>query len=111
MIRAHIDVVTDDLGNAASFLQEWRFLSDERRLAIGKRRDAYEARFRDVVEQGITNGEMSQSTDPALSATMVLSALNGLATWYRPGGRLTSAQIADRYAEVFRRGLSANPPR
>jgi AcrR family transcriptional regulator len=50
MIRAHIDVVTDDLGNAASFLQEWRFLSDERRLAIGERRDAYEARFRDVIE-------------------------------------------------------------
>src|SRR3954466_16092202 len=27
MIAAHIGVITDDLGNAISFLQEWRFLS------------------------------------------------------------------------------------
>src|SRR6476619_2348562 len=38
MIAAHIEVIADDLGNASSFLQEWRFLSPERREAIASRR-------------------------------------------------------------------------
>src|SRR5690242_8957180 len=37
MIDAHIGVIADDLGNATSFLQEWRFLSPERRQAIADR--------------------------------------------------------------------------
>src|SRR3954452_9644251 len=53
MVAAHIGVIADDLGNAISFLQEWRFLSPDRRQAIAARRDAYEARFRAVIEAGI----------------------------------------------------------
>lgn len=105
MIRAHIEVVTDDLGNAASFLQEWRFLSDDRRASVAGRRDAYEARFRDVIEQGMASGEMTPTADPALAAILILSALNGIATWYRPSGALTPPDIADRYARLLLDGL------
>src|SRR3954465_15014994 len=50
MIAAHIEVIADDLGNASSFLQEWRFLSQERRAAVAARRDGYEGQFRSAIE-------------------------------------------------------------
>ena len=63
MIRAHIRVVTDDLGNASSFLHEWRFLSDERRADVARRRDGYEARFRDVIAAGHRRAGSSSPAD------------------------------------------------
>jgi AcrR family transcriptional regulator len=105
MIESHIGVIADDLGNATSFLQEWRFLSPDRRHAIAERRDGYEARFRIVIEEGIASGELDQTTDPHLAATLILTVLNGVAGWYRPTGSLTPAQIADRFIVMLLGGL------
>jgi AcrR family transcriptional regulator len=105
MISAHIGVIAVDLGNASSFLQEWRFLSPDRRRTIADRRDRYEARFRAVLEEGIAATEFDSSLEPHLAATLILSALNGVAAWYRPTGSLTPAQIADRYTSMLLGGL------
>lgn len=112
MTRAHIGVVTDDLGNAVSFLDEWRFLSAERRTAVAARRRAYERRFRRVIAQGVEGGDFASDTDPRLAATWMLSALNGIAVWYQPHGELSPEAIADRYADLFLGGLTgpADPP-
>lgn len=110
MVRAHIGVVTDDLGNAVSFLDEWRFLSPERRTAVAARRRRYERRFRQVIADGIAAGDFEPGTDPRLAATWMLSALNGIAVWYRPDGDLDPRAIADRYADLFLGGLTC-PPR
>jgi len=109
MVRAHISVVTDDLGNAVSFLDEWRFLSPERRTAVAARRRRYERRFRKVIAQGVAAGDFKPGTDPRLAATWMLSALNGIAVWYRPDGELTPEAIADRYADLFLGGLTCPP--
>ena len=110
MIRAHIRVVTDDLGNAASFLSEWRFLSDERRADVARRRDAYEALYRDVIEQSVAAGAFEADTDPHLAAILVLSALNGVAVWYRADGELSPDQIGERFAGLFLDGLRTREP-
>ena len=109
MIAAHIAVIADDLGNAASFLQEWRFLSPERREAIATRRDGYEAPFRTRDRGGIAAGEFDGDVDPHLAATLILSALNGVAGWYRPTGALTAGQIADRYTDLLLRAADDYP--
>jgi AcrR family transcriptional regulator len=105
MIEAHIRVMADDLGNAISFLQEWRFLSADRRQAIADRRDGYEARFRTVIEEGIAGGEFDDGIDPNLAATLILSSVNGIAAWYRPTGALTPREIAERYTSMLLGGL------
>lgn len=109
MISAHVGVVTDDLGNASSFLHEWRFLSVERRAQIAARRDAYEARFRFVIENGMASGEMDPAVDPGLAARALLSALNGVAAWFRPTGQFTPARIADHLTGLFLDGLRRHP--
>ena len=108
MIRGHVAVVTSSQKDAAVFLHEWRFLSSERRDDIAARRDAYEALFRDVIAEGSANGEF-RGVDARLTAMAILSALNGIATWFSPDGDLTPDQIADQHADLFIHALEAAP--
>ena len=105
MIRAHVTVVTSAQKDAAVFLDEWRFLSAERRAEIAARRDDYEGLFRRAISEGVASGEFGR-VDPRLTAMVILSALNGIATWYRPEGNLSPAAIADRHADLFLRALT-----
>jgi AcrR family transcriptional regulator len=106
MIRGHVAVVTSAQKDATVFLHEWRFLSQARRDEIAKRRDDYEALFRRAIADGVASGEFGR-VDPALTAMVILSALNGIATWYRPEGNLTPSAIADRHADLFLRSLTS----
>jgi TetR/AcrR family transcriptional regulator, cholesterol catabolism regulator len=105
LVRAHVRVVTEDVGEASVFIHEWRHLSDDRREAVLERRDAYEQRFRAAITGGIASGAFTMA-DPSLAATFVLTALNGIPTWYRPGGSASPAQLADLYADLAVRSLT-----
>ena len=108
LVEAHVEVVTADPQRSSVFVTEWRHLAPGRRASIADRRDAYEARFRSAVEDGVAVGAFA-ATDPALAATFLLTALNGIATWYRPDGRLSPDRIADHYVELALRSLSEDP--
>jgi AcrR family transcriptional regulator len=99
LVEAHVEVVTADPERSSVFVTEWRHLSGERRASIAVRRDAYEARFRGAIADGIAIGAFRQ-TDPALAAAFLLTAVNGIASWYRPDGRLSPDRIADHYVEL-----------
>ena len=103
--EAHVETVTADPDRASVFVTEWRHLSPDRREAIRDRRDSYEQRFRGLIEDGIAVGAFRQ-TDAALAAAFILSALNGIAAWYRPDGRLSADRIADHYVDLALRSLS-----
>lgn len=99
IVRAHVGVVTGDLERATVFVHEWRSLDGEGRMRMAKRRDAYERRFRLIVADGIEAGAFA-SSDPTATAAFILTALNGLVSWYRPEGRLGSAEVAELYADL-----------
>ena len=99
LTRAHVEVVTDDLGRATVFVHEWRSLDADLRMRMAKRRDAYERRFRSVIADGVESGEFAP-VDPIAAAAFILTALNGLVAWYRPDGRLATSTIADLYVDL-----------
>lgn len=105
LVEAHVEVVTADPQRSSVFVTEWRHLSPDRRARIAARRDAYEARFRETIADGIATGAFVQ-TDPAIAATFLLTALNGVASWYRPHGRLSPDRIADHFVDLALRSLS-----
>jgi AcrR family transcriptional regulator len=111
LVRAHVGVVTDDIERASVFVHEWRALDPGRRDDIARRRDAYEGRFRTAIADGVETGAFAP-VDPATTAAYILTALNGLVTWYRPGGRLSARSIADIYADLSLRAVQASggPP-
>lgn len=104
LVRAHVQVLTADVDEAGVFVNEWRALGDARRAAILTRRDAYQRRFRAHVEAGIAVGAFAM-TDPAIATTAVLSAINGVAAWYDPAGRLPADRIADHLVDLCLRML------
>lgn len=110
LVRAHVGVITDDPGAAAVFVHEWRFLAPERRAGILARRDRHEARFRRLISDGVAEGEFGL-VDPAIAAAFILGALNSIATWYRPEGRLPASGIADRYADLALGALAGEASR
>ncbi len=105
LVEAHVEVVTADPERSSVFVTEWRHLSEPSRVTISERRDRYETRFRDVIGDGIAVGSF-RPTDPAIAATFILTALNGIATWFRADGRLSPDRIADHYVELALRSLS-----
>jgi AcrR family transcriptional regulator len=106
LVSAHVGVITADVGESSVFVHEWRALGPERRSAVLARRDAYEARFRKHISEGIAIGVFGL-TDPAVAATVLLTALNGVATWYDPNGRLPADRVGDHLVGLTMRMLSA----
>jgi AcrR family transcriptional regulator len=104
LVRSHADVLTADVDEASVFVSEWRALGPERRREILERRDAYQARFRRRIQDGIAVGAFAM-TDPSIAASTILSALNGIATWYDPAGRLPADRIADHLVDLTTRML------
>ena len=105
LVESHVEVVTADPRRSSVFVTEWRHLSEPRRTAVAARRDDYESRFRETIADGVSVGAFA-ATDPAIAASFVLTALNGIATWFRADGRLSADRIADHYVELSLRALT-----
>lgn len=105
LVRAHVAVLTSDVDEASVFVHEWRALEPEHRRAILERRDAYQDRFRRRIEAGIAVGAFAM-TDPSIAASTILSAINGVAGWYDPAGRLPADRIADHLVDLSMRMLA-----
>jgi AcrR family transcriptional regulator len=109
MIGAHVLVVASGRQRAHVFLFEWVSLGPERREAVARSRDAYEGYFTKVIAEGVAAGELDHE-DPRMAAIFLLSAMNGLAHWYRPDGPLGPEAIAGQYADLFLHGLRRAQP-
>ena len=105
LIVAHVCVVTGGPEAATVFDREWRHLEDVRRNEIRGRRDAYERRFRGLIEDGIATGEFV-AVDPSIASAFLLTALNAVGTWYQPDGLRSPGELADAYADLALRSLS-----
>ncbi len=73
-------------------------------------RDRYEKLLRACITQGVESGEF-KNVDPALAGRVVLSVINGLSRWFRPGGRLTIAQVIDQYLDIILGGIARDGER
>ncbi|MCS7083291.1 MAG: TetR/AcrR family transcriptional regulator [Bacteroidetes bacterium] len=102
--RAHFSLIAQNLAAATVYFHEWRQLSLERRKAILEHRDAYEAAWRKIIQEGIATG-LFRPVDPAMAARAVLSVANWFYQWYRPEGPLSAEAIADALSEILLHGL------
>lgn len=105
MVRAHVQVVADNLDDAMIFLHEWKFLAHERRILVSEQRDFYEGLYRRVIEEGVCSGDFNEETDPKMAALLVLSSVNWIPQWYHRGGPLSPQQVADNFTQTILTGL------
>lgn len=107
LLVGHIETAIEHLHAATVFLNEWRYLSEERRAEIQAKRDRYESLVRGVIAEGIEAGEFRADADVGFAARLVLSAGNWTFAWYRPGGELGPTEIGERFATLVLKGLIA----
>ena len=86
------------------FLHEFPALTGERADQFRTRRRAYERRVETVIQAGIDAGEL-RPVDPKLTAKAWLGMHNYTYLWLKPGGSLSARDVAEPFADIFRRGL------
>jgi AcrR family transcriptional regulator len=69
-------------------------------------RDHYEGLLRTLLAEGVARGEL-RAMDVPIAGRLILSALNWMHRWYKPGEGLDAAQIAEMYHGMVFGGLNA----
>ena len=112
MIRLHVVSLTDNPAVGAAIVFEIRWLLNlecdddlaARRNAFFAQRREFENLYRQVVQEGIDNGEF-YPVDANVFTKAMLGAHNWVGVWYRPDGRLGGEEIAGLMADTFLRSL------
>lgn len=105
-IREHVRVMADTLEGSALAL-EVSALSPRHRAEVIAQRDRYERGLRDIVADGVGGAEF-RALDPKLAVFAILGAINWVARWYRPDGRVQALELGTQFADHLIHGLT--PP-
>lgn len=108
-MRAYMARLTHNADLSAVLLLEHRSLAADLRKAHIERRDRFEGLWRQLIKDGIRTG-FFRSIDSDIAGFVLLGVLNWSITWFRPDGRLSSQELADRYAELLLEGLRSGKP-
>ncbi len=104
MIRAYLQILTENTDLSSVLLFEHRSLERKQHARHVPNRDKFEALWRDVVAEGLA-AKIFKCDDPALTTRAILGILNWTLTWYRPDGGLSIDEIADHYSNLLLNGL------
>ena len=104
-IKAHIETVAEHMEASTVFLNDWKFLSQDRKAEIQAKRDLYESLLREIIEEGIEWETFPEDLDPKYAALLILSTVNWIYQWYSPDGALAPADIADTFSEMILSGI------
>ncbi len=100
-VRAWSIWYLENIKRTAIYVHEWRHLTGARLKKVVRMRHEYERRVAEMIEDVKTEGMASSDLDVRYACFFVLSAINGLPTWYRRGGPDSADHIADVYAEMI----------
>jgi AcrR family transcriptional regulator len=96
LLRVWLEHIEAHHDHMLVFTQERRVLErDERWKQVRESRTAFEDVLSRLVADAVPSG------DTRLRVLALLGMVNHTASWFRPGGRLSSAQIADGYWEII----------
>ena len=105
LILGHVIRVNDETPGALAHL-EVDALTGDRRQAVLRQRDAYEAAYRETIADGVEQG-VFRPADAAVVAMAILGALNWTVKWYRQDGSKSSPEIGRDFADLLVGGLLA----
>lgn len=106
-IAAHLSVAASLRDELTILHVELKSLSEGRRRRMVALRDRYESLFRELVREGIEQGEF-RDVDPKAAAFAILGACNWFTQWFRPDGPWGPEEFAACFGELFLRGLQAS---
>lgn len=87
----------------------WQGAKEGQRLAALRLRDSYENLLRQCIAEGVAAGEL-RAMDPAMAGRLLLSALNHMPRWHKPGGRLSAYEVMQQFLDILMHGLMQEAP-
>ena len=104
MVRAHVELIIDNIDASAIFFIEWKHLTDERRKEYAATVARYEAGFTALLTKGVEAGIFRPMNVKFITSSL-LSSINWIHKWYKPGGQMTVAEIASQASDFILQGL------
>ena len=95
-------------GKRGAMDAEIRALTSEHRHAYSEQRRTVERMVLASIEDGVRAGEFDV-TAPVDTARALLGMVQAIATWFRPGERMSVATIARRYRDIAAHTVGATP--
>lgn len=83
---------------------ELRNLDAQNFAEIEGLRGRYEAVLEGILRDGAGAGVFDVA-DPKIATLAVIAMLTGITTWFRPGGRLSLADVQDQYWDMVRKAV------
>ena len=83
---------------------EIRALEDGQRSAILALRDQYESMLQSLLREGMEQ-RIFRQVDIKVASYALIAMCTEVATWFRPGGRLSVQQVIDLYTQMITEGL------
>ena len=105
-VRFHIGYSLDHPDEVFLSYMELRNLTPDNHAAIAALRGRYETALADILRAGAEVGVM-RVADARLAAMALIAMLTGVTNWYREGGRLDRAAVADHYWTLARGAVGA----
>jgi AcrR family transcriptional regulator len=88
--------------------REFTRLSKPRLKHVITRRDTFSAYVKDIIRQGIDEGEFDKATDASVAATAIFELMKTSQLWHRPSGKLSMTELGEWYATFAIRGLGGS---
>lgn len=99
--------ITDLLLNmgACAALTEVDALPAEQRRTIVAKRDFFQARMIDVMNQGIADGSLKK-VDAKIAVFTFMGAINWIPRWFSDEGPIPAGEVAEKVVEILMSGLA-----
>jgi AcrR family transcriptional regulator len=110
MTEAHVLLHVRHRRSAMVGDRELGNLEEPTQSAVRAQRDAYERRFRAVIQQGVEDGVFSVAS-VKLASFAIIEMATSVTVWFNEDGPLTPDEVAREYGEMALRIVGAKPPR
>jgi TetR/AcrR family transcriptional regulator, cholesterol catabolism regulator len=104
-LEAHFNVITQNREVVTVFFHEWKHLPIVKMEEITERRASVERIYRQILEEGVRNGQFRKDLDFRLASLLSLSSANWTYHWLNPNGRLNAREVADAFCAMLLDGF------
>jgi AcrR family transcriptional regulator len=110
VVRASFDAIDRHHSEVAIFQTDAAYLATFDRFAyLGERNTRFRDLWTGLLTQGVESGELRSDLDVELVYRFLRDTVWVAVRWYRPGGDLTPAQVADQYLHILLDGIATVP--
>src|SRR5208282_1924559 len=103
IVHRTIEITVDQLPEVALLLRVRGNTPVERRIM--ERRRAFDHLIARVMRNAQRQGDLRADVDPRLATRLLFGMLNSITEWYRPGGTMDAAEVAEAISRVAFEGI------